>query len=204
MVLFHLGYNPAVLILTFLQHCPGQADLLASPVPSRAPCHLATWPPTPWLPACPAAVGSGAFALVLTLALVGCVTPAERKCLLSGSWRSDTGCRMVVSVLSKDGSFSGSYLLGPADSDSKILTSPLEGSQQDAGLVPQPTFSFTVWWRLRDPETARTTAFLGQCYVGTNGGETLHALWLLREAANSPAEDWKATRIGTSIFTRIK
>ena len=38
------------------------------------------------------------------------------------------------------------------------------------------------------------TAFLGQCYTGTNGEETLHALWLLREAANSPAEDWKATR----------
>jgi len=136
---------------------------------------------------------------------------------------------MVVSILSKDGSFSGSYLPGPAASDPKILTSPLEGSQQDAGLVPQPTFSFTVHWRLRgrqegaialqqghqqdpggwlcallprlmspwtfpDSETARTTAFLGQCYVGTNGEETLHALWLMREAAESPAEDWKATR----------
>ncbi|NXL39429.1 AVID protein, partial [Glaucidium brasilianum] len=114
------------------------------------------------------------------------------QCLLSGSWRSDTGCRMVVSFLSKDGSFSGSYLPGPAAGGSEILTSPLEGTQQDAGLVPQPTFSFTVHWQLR--ETARTTAFLGQCYVGTNGEETLHALWLLREAANSPDEDWKATR----------
>ncbi|KAM6226950.1 avidin-like isoform 2-T2 [Spheniscus humboldti] len=149
-------------------------------------------------------MGSGAFALVLTLALAVGITPAERKCLLSGSWRSDTGCRMVISVLGKDGSFSGSYLPGPATSNSKILTSPLEGSQQDAGLVPQPTFSFTVHWRLQGTETAQMTAFLGQCYVGTNGEETLHALWLLREAADSPAEDWKATRIGTSVFTRIK
>ncbi|XP_074711345.1 avidin-like [Strix uralensis] len=149
-------------------------------------------------------MGSGAFTLVLALALVACVTPEERKCLLSGSWRSDTGCRMVVSFLSKDGSFSGSYLPGPAAGGSEILTSPLEGTQQDAGLVPQPTFSFTVRWQLRDSETARTTAFLGQCYVGTNGEETLHTLWLLREAANSPDEDWKATRIGTSVFTRIK
>ncbi|KFV11226.1 Avidin, partial [Tauraco erythrolophus] len=114
------------------------------------------------------------------------------QCLLSGSWQSDTGCRMVVSILSKDGRFSGSYLPGFAARDPKILTSPLEGSQQDAGLVPQPTFSFTVQWQLR--ETARTTAFLGQCYVGTNGEETLHALWLMREAAESPTEDWKATR----------
>ncbi|NXW60134.1 AVID protein, partial [Eurystomus gularis] len=112
------------------------------------------------------------------------------QCLLSGSWRSDTGCRMVVSVLGKDGSFSGSYLPGPATSDSKMLTSPLEGSQQDTGMVPHPTFSFTVHWRLQ----ARTTAFLGQCYVGTNGEETLHTVWLLREAAHSPTEDWKATR----------
>ncbi|XP_074787445.1 avidin-like [Athene noctua] len=149
-------------------------------------------------------MGSGAFTLALALALVTYVIPEERKCLLSGSWRSDTGCRMVVSFLSKDGSFSGSYLPGPAAGGSEILTSPLEGTQQDAGLVPQPTFSFTVRWQLRDSETARMTAFLGQCYVGTNGEETLHALWLLREAANSPDEDWKATRIGTSVFTRIK
>ncbi|NXJ85995.1 AVID protein, partial [Trogon melanurus] len=112
------------------------------------------------------------------------------QCLLSGSWRSETGSRMVVSVLGKDGSFSGSYRPGPAAGSSEILTSPLEGSQQDAALVPQPIFSFTVHWQLR----AQTSMFLGQCYVGTKGEETLHTLWLLREAVESPAEDWKATR----------
>ncbi|NWT73690.1 AVID protein, partial [Prunella fulvescens] len=116
------------------------------------------------------------------------------QCLLSGSWRSDTSCRMVVSTLDKDNRFSGFYLPGPAAGYSELLTSPLEGSQQDAGLVPQPTFSFTVNWRLQDSKTARTSVFLGQCYVDTNGEETLHALWLLREAADSPAEDWKGTR----------
>ncbi|NWV42821.1 AVID protein, partial [Grantiella picta] len=114
------------------------------------------------------------------------------QCLLSGSWRSNTGCRMVVSTLGKDRRFSGSYLPGPAAGNSELLTSPLEGSQQDTGLVQQPTFSFTVNWQLR--ETARTTVFLGQCYVDPNGEETLHALWLLREATDSPAEDWKATQ----------
>ncbi|NWZ81730.1 AVID protein, partial [Poecile atricapillus] len=114
------------------------------------------------------------------------------QCLLSGSWRSDTGCRMVVYTLDKDNRFSGFYLPGPAAGDSQLFTSPLEGSQQDTGLIPQPIFFFTVNWRLR--EAARTTVFLGQCYVDTKGEETLHALWLLREAADSPAEDWKATR----------
>ncbi|OPJ75458.1 avidin [Patagioenas fasciata monilis] len=83
-----------------------------------------------------------------------------------------------------------------------VCVTPAE--RKDTRLVPQPTFYFTVHWRLQDSEAARTTAFLGQCYVSTNGEETLHALWLMREAADSPAEDWKATRIGTSIFTRIK
>lgn len=84
-------------------------------------------------------------------------TALALQCLLSGSWRSDTGCRMVISVLGKDGSFSGSYLPGPAASNSKILTSPLEGSQQDAGLVLQPTFSFTVHWRLRGRQEGAIT-----------------------------------------------
>ncbi|NXE95876.1 AVID protein, partial [Menura novaehollandiae] len=114
------------------------------------------------------------------------------QCLLSGSWRSDTGSRMVMFPLGKDSRFSGSYLPGPAAGGSELLTSPLEGSQQDAELFPQPTFSFTVNWQLR--ETAQTTVFLGQCYVDTNGEETLHALWLLREVADSPTDDWKATR----------
>uniref|UniRef100_A0A8C9MGF4 Avidin n=1 Tax=Serinus canaria TaxID=9135 RepID=A0A8C9MGF4_SERCA len=103
-----------------------------------------------------------------------------------------------------DNRFSGFYLPGPAAGYSELLTSPLEGSQQDTELISQPTFSFTVNWKLQDSETARTSVFLGQCYVDTKGEETLHALWLLREAADSPAEDWKGTRIGTSTFTRIK
>lgn len=76
-------------------------------------------------------------------------TALALQCLLSGSWRSDTGCRMVVSTLDKDNRFSGFYLPGPAAGDSELLTSPLEGSQQDTRLVPQPTFYFTVNWQLR-------------------------------------------------------
>ncbi|KFQ36015.1 Avidin, partial [Mesitornis unicolor] len=114
------------------------------------------------------------------------------QCVLSGSWQSDDSCQMTVSVLGKDGSFSGSYLPASAASNLKILSSPLEGSQQDAGLAPQPIFSFVVHWWLQG--TAQTTVFLGQCYVGTNGEETLHALWMMREAADSPDEDWKTTR----------
>ena len=34
----------AVLSPTFLRHCPGHADLLTSPVLSRAPCHQTTHP----------------------------------------------------------------------------------------------------------------------------------------------------------------
>lgn len=91
------------------------------------------------------------------------------QCLLSGSWRSDTGCRMVVSVLSKDGRFSGSYLPGPAAGNSEILTSPLEGSQQDARLVPHPTFSFIVHWQLRGRQEGAITLQRG-CQRDAAGG----------------------------------
>lgn len=91
------------------------------------------------------AVGAGC----LPPCLVPPATALALQCLLSGSWRSDTNCRMVVSTLDKDNRFSGFYLPGPASGYSELLTSPLEGSQQDTGLVPQPIFSFTVNWRLQ-------------------------------------------------------
>uniref|UniRef100_A0A8C6JYX7 Avidin n=1 Tax=Melopsittacus undulatus TaxID=13146 RepID=A0A8C6JYX7_MELUD len=150
-------------------------------------------------PASPLLMGSGYRSIK---GREGAVLPSPA-CLLSGSWRSDTGCRMVVFTVGKDGSFSGSYLPGSAAGNSNILSSPLKGSQQDVGLVLQPIFSFTVHWQHRGKQEGMSV-FLGQCYVGTNGEETLHALWLLREASDSPEEDWKATRIGTTIFTRIR
>lgn len=79
------------------------------------------------------------------------------QCLLSGSWRSDMGCRMVVFTVGKDGSFSGSYLPGPAAGNSEILSSPLKGSQQDVGLVLQPIFSFTVHWQHRGKQEGDIT-----------------------------------------------
>ncbi|XP_062456594.1 avidin-like [Rhea pennata] len=148
-------------------------------------------------------MGSGALALLLALATVMGASPAGRKCVLSGSWRSDGGSRLVVSVLGKDGGFSGSFLPGAAAGPG-APSSPLRGSQPAAGLRAQPTFSFTVRWRQREAPGAEVTAFVGQCYVDEAGEEALHAVWLLREEARSPAEDWRATRIGTSVFTRIK
>lgn len=76
-------------------------------------------------------------------------TALALQCLLSGSWQSDTSSRMVVFTLDKDNRFSGFYLLGPAAGNSELHTSPLEGSQQDTELSPQPMFSFTVNWQLR-------------------------------------------------------
>ncbi|NXA32442.1 AVID protein, partial [Eudromia elegans] len=116
------------------------------------------------------------------------------QCLLSGSWRSDDGGRVVVFVLEPDGSFRGSYLPGSAAGDSQLLASPLKGMQQDTALAAQPVFSFVVHWRQRGVPGGRTTAFVGQCYVDEAGEETLHALWLLRDEVENPGQNWKATR----------
>ncbi|CAM4568324.1 unnamed protein product, partial [Caretta caretta] len=47
-----------------------------------------------------------------------------------------------------------------------------------------------------------TTVFVGQCFVDDKGKETLKTMWLLREEVGSPGDGWRATRVGTNVFTR--
>uniref|UniRef100_A0A8C4U7V9 Avidin n=3 Tax=Falco TaxID=8952 RepID=A0A8C4U7V9_FALTI len=87
-----------------------------------------------------------------------------------------------------------------AATDKQILVSPLQGSQQHTSAKGHPTFGFTVQWQFADS----TTVFVGQCFVDRRGKETLETTWLLQEEVPSRKDAWKATRVGTSIFTRIK
>ncbi|KAK2512201.1 avidin [Columba guinea] len=137
------------------------------------------------------AMGSSAFTLVLVLALVTCVTPAERKCQLSGLWRNEQDSLMEISAVRDNGDFQGKYLTRVTLTGSCAYTSPLKGAQQQPTDGVWPTFAFTVHW---DKFSNATTAFTGQCFVDTGGKETLTTMWLLREAVGSLEEDWKATR----------
>nr|XP_005508148.2 avidin [Columba livia] len=145
------------------------------------------------------AMGSSAFTLVLVLALVTCVTPAERKCQLSGLWRNEQDSLMEISAVRDNGDFQGKYLTRVTVTGSCAYTSPLKGAQQQPTDGVWPTFAFTVHW---DKFSNATTAFTGQCFVDTGGKETLTTMWLLREAVGSLEEDWKATRVGRNVFTR--
>ncbi|XP_068279726.1 avidin-like [Nyctibius grandis] len=107
---------------------------------------------------------------------------------------------MTLSALGAAGTFSGSYHTAVAVTNKQILVSPLQGAQQQRGAKGQPTFGFTVQWQFADS----TTAFVGQCFTDHRGKETLETVWLLREEVPSRKHTWKATRVGTSIFTRIK
>ncbi|NXU23005.1 AVID protein, partial [Thalassarche chlororhynchos] len=144
-------------------------------------------------------MGSGTFTLVLTLALVACVTPAERKCQLSGLWRNELDSLMEISAVKDDGDFQGKYLTRVTLAGSCARTSPLKGAQQQPSEGGWPTFAFTVRW---DKFSNTTTAFTGQCFVDAAGKEMLTTTWLLREAVGSLEEDWKATRVGRNVFTR--
>ncbi|XP_056180331.1 avidin-like [Falco biarmicus] len=144
-------------------------------------------------------MGSSALTLVLALALVACVTPAERKCHLSGLWRNEQDSLMEISVLRDNGDFQGRYLTRVTLAGGCACASPLKGAQQQPSEGGWPTFAFTVRW---DKFSNATTAFAGQCFVDTGGKETLTTMWLLREAVGSLEEDWKATRVGRNIFTR--
>nr|XP_025034080.1 uncharacterized protein LOC102461030 [Pelodiscus sinensis] len=66
------------------------------------------------------------------------------QCVLSGSWKSSLGCKMIISGLSETGEFSGSYLPATMAPRAGVLLSPLHGVQHDANRQEQPTFGFTV------------------------------------------------------------
>ncbi|NWS34600.1 AVID protein, partial [Polioptila caerulea] len=96
------------------------------------------------------------------------------------------------------GDFAGSYHTAVSATSNEIKVSPLQGSRQmSSNQKGQPTFGFTVNWSFSDS----TTAFVGQCFVDHRGKETLETTWLLREEVPSHKDTWKATRVGTSIFT---
>ncbi|NXL91874.1 AVID protein, partial [Alectura lathami] len=146
-------------------------------------------------------MGSLRCCLLLGLALLGLGPAATRKCDLQGLWRNELGSNMTLSALDAAGTFSGSYHTAVAVTNKEIVVSPLQGAQQHPGAKgQQPTFGFTVQWQFADS----TTVFVGQCFVDRRGKETLETAWLLREGVPSRRDTWKATRVGTSIFTRIK
>ncbi|XP_061463326.1 avidin-like [Rhineura floridana] len=154
-------------------------------------------------------LGGGALAVlgVLLLSPAASLAPAvsekgelPAKCSLAGSWVNELGSRMVISPANEAGLFSGSYLTAVSASANAIRGSPLQGGQHLASDGAQPTFGFTVHWTFSDS----TTAFVGQCFLDEKGAETLETMWLLREQVATQAQGWKATRVGSNVFIRVK
>ncbi|NXM30053.1 AVID protein, partial [Oxyruncus cristatus] len=137
--------------------------------------------------------------LVLSLAL-GAHSLSPRKCNLIGHWVNDLGSHMKVFTVNEDGDFSGTYLTAVTATMNEIKESPLEGSLQRNNHKGQPTFGFTVNWTFSDS----ITVFTGQCFVDKHGKEVLKTMWLLRSRVDSIEDDWKATRVGINIFTRVQ
>ncbi|XP_014382694.1 avidin-like [Alligator sinensis] len=140
------------------------------------------------------------FILVLALALaMGTLSiPLNDKCSLIGRWQNDLGSEMNITAVNNVGKIFGTYLTKVTSSDKPISESPLRGSQQ-MGDQEHPTFGFTVTWSFSDS----TTVFVGQCFVDDKGKETLQTMWLLRKKADSSQDNWKATLVGTNLFTRV-
>ncbi|NXO78626.1 AVID protein, partial [Sitta europaea] len=138
--------------------------------------------------------------LVLFLALGAHGLPAK-KCSLTGSWINDLGSNMTITSVNANGVFAGSYHTAVSATSNKIKVSPLQGSQQKSpNQKGQPTFGFTVNWSFSDS----ITVFTGQCFVDDDGKEVLRTMWLLRSRVENINSDWKATRVGTNVFTRLQ
>ncbi|NWV17923.1 AVID protein, partial [Origma solitaria] len=137
--------------------------------------------------------------LVLFLAL-GAHGASVKKCNLIGRWVNDLGSNMTITTLNAKGVFTGSYHTAVTATTNEIRLSPLQGSVQRPNQKGQPTFGFTVNWSFSDS----ITVFTGQCFVDDDGKEILKTMWLLRSRVEDIKNDWKATRVGINVFTRLE
>ncbi|XP_023799799.1 avidin-like [Cyanistes caeruleus] len=139
------------------------------------------------------------FLLVLFLAL-GAHGLSVKKCSLTGRWVNDLGSNMTIMTVNANGDFAGSYHTAVTATSNEIKLSPLKGTlQKSPNQKGQPTFGFTVNWSFSDS----ITVFTGQCFVDEDGKEVLKTMWLLRSHVESIKSDWKATRVGINVFTRL-
>ncbi|XP_013037251.1 avidin-like [Anser cygnoides] len=136
--------------------------------------------------------------LLLSLALLAPGLSAE-KCVLTGRWTNDLGSNMTIGAVNTKGEFTGTYHTAVTATTNEIKLSPLKGNQHSTNQKSQPTFGFTVNWSFSDANTV----FTGQCFVDKDGKEVLKTMWLLRSHVDSINDDWKATRVGTNVFTRL-
>ncbi|NXL82534.1 AVID protein, partial [Leptocoma aspasia] len=140
------------------------------------------------------------FLLVLFLAL-GAHGLSQKKCSLTGTWVNDLGSNMTITTMNGNGDFNGFYHTAVTATSNEIKLSPLQGSRQKGpNQKGQPTFGFTVNWSFSDS----ITVFTGQCFVDDYGKEVLKTMWLLRSRVENIKNDWKATRVGTNVFTRLQ
>uniref|UniRef100_A0A8B9Q0P0 Avidin n=1 Tax=Apteryx owenii TaxID=8824 RepID=A0A8B9Q0P0_APTOW len=140
------------------------------------------------------------IALILALAAASVSAAAQPKCVLTGFWINDLGSNMTINSVNKKGEFSGLYHTAVSATKDEIKVSPLQGSQHRKNEQNQPTFGFTVNWSFSDS----TTVFTGQCFVDEDGKEILRTTWLLRQEVDKLKDDWKATSIGSDVFTRFQ
>ncbi|NXQ08786.1 AVID protein, partial [Vidua macroura] len=141
------------------------------------------------------------FLLVLLLALGAHGLSVKKKCSLPGRWVNDLGSNMTITTVNGNGVFVGSYHTAVTATSNEIQLSPLQGSlQKSLNQKSQPTFGFTVNWSFSDS----ITVFTGQCFVDEYGKEVLRTMWLLRSHVENIKNDWKATRVGTNVFTRLQ
>ncbi|NXR49371.1 AVID protein, partial [Hippolais icterina] len=138
----------------------------------------------------------GAHSLSAKKVLSSAEFPALQ-CSLTGRWVNDLGSNMTIKNLFAN-DFTGTYYTA-VSATGKIEPSPLLGSQHPPNERNQPTFGFTVHWTFANS----ITVFTGQCFVEDNGREVLKTMWLLRSHVDKSGDDWKATTVGTNVFTRL-
>ncbi|OCT98617.1 avidin [Xenopus laevis] len=138
-----------------------------------------------------------AYGVSASALLCLCVCAATKECNLQGQWRNNLGSNLTVNSVTKGGRFTGAYMTAVSSVDAKIVESALTGFWKPS---EQPIFGFAVKWAFSDS----LTVWAGQCFLNDQKEEILHTTWLLRSKQDNEQDNWKATRIGVDVFTRLK
>ncbi|XP_067289697.1 avidin [Pseudorasbora parva] len=116
-------------------------------------------------------------------------------CNITGVWRNELGSTLRVKA--EESEVRGVYQTAVES------TSGASGSNRTAQIIgvvgegTQPTVSFSVLW-----EKGSCTAWVGQCFILSDGAQVLKTFWMLRNVSDNLVGDWGSTRLGEDLFLK--
>ena len=118
---------------------------------------------------------------------------------VSGKWKNALGSVMEL-MENENGQITGMYTTAVTSKESSLKEEPAElvGYINRNQTKQTTTIAFCMAWKIK----GSCSAFSGQIFQDDDGTDVLKTTWLLHSPADSPCNNWEATRVGEDTFTR--